>query len=122
MATSPHRTRWLLAAVGVVALVIGALVLKAQHQKHARLVAQCRTQRAELAAYRTNVLESRIREMRQIRLNDTQAQALRETDVKAFISYSALYGQKVEAVAQASEHLAELAGNFTSAGCLDIAS
>jgi len=120
MAPSSHRIRWVLAALGAGALVIGALVVKVQHEKRARLVDQCRSQRTELATYRSNVLESRIRQMRQIRLNDTQAQALRETDVKAFISYSGLYGQKVEAVAQASEHLAELAATFSATGCLDL--
>lgn len=118
MARSPLRIRWVLFALAVGGLSIAALLLKVQQGKEARRVAQCRTQLAELAAHRTGVLEPRLVQMRRIRLNDTQAQALRETDAKAFIAYSALYGQKVEAVAQAGEQLADLAGSIAAAGCL----
>lgn len=120
MVKTSRRPLWILASVALGAVLVAALVLTFQHQQQEHRRAGCLEQRKALSSFKTGVLDARIAQMRQIRLNPSQAQALRETDVKAFINYSALYGQKVEAAAEASERLAELATAFGASGCLEL--
>jgi len=58
-------------------------------------------------------------EMRTIRLNPSQAEALRNADPAAYASYAAAYGQLVDEVAQVADRLGEKVDQFQRQGCVD---
>jgi transcriptional regulator NrdR family protein len=110
-------------AVALLLLGIGTVVLYVQHSLQTRQrrehVASCRQLKQGITTFKTETLDSRIAEMRQLRLNDLQSKTLSQADQVAYMKFASQYQQKVDGVAEAVQEFSRLVDEFQKRNCLD---
>lgn len=114
------RTRLILLLVLLLAGTAGVLLL-IQHQRrldHDRQLAECGRLKQQLLSDRDRELRPRLARMRQLRLNDLQAQTLRQDDPNGYLRYAARYQESVNSVADSVEAFAAVVDRFEQQNCL----
>lgn len=114
------RAKLSLLAALLALLGVFALAWQLRRQYNQRAVAACAQLRAEIGALKREEFDVRLLQMRTIRLNPSQAEALRNADPAAYASYPAAYGQLVDEVAQVADRLGEKVDQFQRQGCVDL--
>lgn len=105
----------LLALLGVF-----ALAWQLRRQYHQRAVEACSQLRSEIGTLKREEFDVRLEEMRTLRLNPAQAEALRNADPDAYARYAASFGQLVDQVALTADRLGEKVDQFQRQGCVDL--
>ncbi len=114
------RNKLLLLAGLAGLLGVFALAWQLRQQHHQRAVAACRALRAEIRTFKADDFDVRLQEMRTMRLNPSQAEALRNAEPEAYARYAASFGELVDQVAQAADRLGEQVDQFQRQGCVDL--
>lgn len=114
------RNKLLLLAGLAGLLGVFALAWQLRQQHHQRAVAACRALRAEIRSFKADDFDVRLQEMRTMRLNPSQAEALRNAEPEAYARYAASFGELVDQVAQAADRLGEQVDQFQRQGCVDL--